>query len=82
MTSSDGIYSTTSRHYQDEGTAPKVVVAISAIIWELTKLVTRSIASILGGLVDLPSSGGIAFLVIIVLALLLNRSITILSIKA
>ena len=69
MTSGDGIYITTSRHYQDEGTAPKVVVAISAIIWELTKLATRSIASILGGLVDLPSSGGIAFLVIIVLAL-------------
>jgi hypothetical protein len=66
---------TFSCQYQDEKTAPKVVVAIGPnIVWELFNIVTRPIAAIRSGLVVLLGSGGIAFLVIIVVALYRSRS--------
>lgn len=65
MTSGAGTYSTFSRNYQDDGTAPKVAAVIGAnVVWELINKVARSTASILGGLGVLLGSGGTALLVI------------------
>ena len=73
---------TFSCHYQDEGTAPNVVVAIgSNIVWELFNIVARPIAAILGGLVVLLGSAVIVLLVIIGVFLYRRHSLTIQEIK-
>lgn len=74
---------TFSCHYPDEGTAPKVVIAIgSNIAWELFNIVARPIAAILGGLVVLLGSGAIGLLIFIVVAFYRSRSTTVLEAKA
>ena len=83
MTGGAGTYSTISRHYQDEGTAPKVAAVIGAnVVWELINKVARSIASILGGLLVPIGSGGTALLVINGAVLSLYSLITIADIEA
>lgn len=66
---------TFSCHYEDEKTAPKVVVAVGAnIVWELFNIVARPTAAILGGLVVLLGSVAIAILFIVVVAIYRSRS--------
>jgi len=67
-----------SCHYPDEGTAPKVVLAIGPnIVWELFNIVARPISAIMGGLVVLLGSGAIGLLFFIVVAFYRSRSTTI-----
>jgi hypothetical protein len=54
---------TFSCHYADEGTAPKVVVAIGPnIVWELFNVIAKPIGAILDGFVVLLGSGSIGLL--------------------
>jgi hypothetical protein len=67
---------TFSCHYADEGTVPKVAVAIGPnIVWELFNVIAKPIAAILGGLVVLLSSASIAIFFFLVVAFYRSRQI-------